>query len=49
MEYTDAQRAAIGTLDRRMAVEHGRQAISTDQVVVRNRWAQALPGLWPAQ
>jgi DNA processing protein len=28
----------------RMAVEHGRQVILTDQVVVRNRWAQALLG-----
>ncbi len=28
----------------RMAVEHGRQVILTDQVVVRNEWAQALLG-----
>jgi DNA processing protein len=27
-----------------MAVEHGRQVILADQVVVRNRWAQALLG-----
>jgi len=28
----------------RMAVEHGRQVILTDQVVVRNQWAQKLLG-----
>lgn len=28
----------------RMAVEHGRQVILTDQVVVRNLWAQELIG-----
>jgi DNA processing protein len=28
----------------RMAVEHGRQVILTDQVVVRNQWAQRLVG-----
>lgn len=28
----------------RMAVEHGRQVILTDQVVARNQWAQALVG-----
>jgi DNA processing protein len=28
----------------RMAVEHGRQVILTDQVVVRNQWAQSLLG-----
>jgi len=28
----------------RLAVEHGRQVILTDQVVVRNQWAQALLG-----
>jgi DNA processing protein len=28
----------------RMAVEHGRQVILTDQVVARNEWAQALLG-----
>jgi hypothetical protein len=28
----------------RLAVEHGRQVILTDQVVARNQWAQALLG-----
>jgi DNA processing protein len=38
----EASEKSGARIQARLAVEHGRQVILTDQVVVRNEWAQAL-------
>jgi DNA processing protein len=40
----EASEKSGARIQARLAVEHGRQVILTDQVVVRNEWAQALLG-----
>jgi DNA processing protein len=40
----EASEKSGARIQARMAVEHGRQVILTDQVVARNQWAQALLG-----